>query len=253
MQLGKLVESLVMTETQIILLAGFIVLVGHFIKGLSGFASALFAIPLLAFFLDLKFIVPVFLLFDIVSGLILTIQTRRFIDRGSLLLILSGLAVGTAAGTYFLVTFGGESLKRVFGVVVILFALKILIWDREGAKRQISKAWAPVSGIAGGCTGAMFGLNGPPMVLYLTHRPVEKQVFRATLYGLFFVDACYRLVLFSFNKLITLEVIKFALYVTPFLIAGLLLGSKLHARIREDLFKRIIATILIITGLFLIL
>jgi uncharacterized membrane protein YfcA len=241
-----------MTEIQIILLAGLIVLVGHFIKGFSGFASALFSIPLLALFLDLKFIVPVFLMFDIISGIILTIQTRRFIDKRSLLLILSGLAVGTAAGTYFLVTFGSGSLKRVFGVVVILFALKILIWDREEVRKYVGKIWAPVSGIVGGCTGAMFGLNGPPMVLYLTHRPIDKQVFRATLYGLFFVDACYRCVWFSFNKLITLEVIKFALYLTPFLLVGLVLGSKLNTQIREGVFRKIIASILVVTGIFLV-
>lgn len=242
-----------MTTVEIILLAGFIVLIGHFIKGLSGFASALFAIPLLALFLDIKFVVPVFLLFDFISGIILTIQNRRFIDKRSGLLILSGLIIGTAVGTYLLVSFGNEALKRVFGVVVILFALKILILDKEDIKRQISKIWAPVSGLAGGCTGAMFGLNGPPMVMYLTHRLRDKQVFRATLYGLFFVDACYRLILYSFSKLITIEVIKFALYLTPFLLIGLLLGSKLHAKINENIFKKIIALILIITGLFLVL
>lgn len=242
-----------MTEIQIIMLAGLIVLVGHFIKGFSGFASALFSIPLLALFLDLKFVVPVFLMFDIISGLILTIQTRRFIDKRSLLLILSGLVVGTTVGTYFLVTFGGESLKRVFGVVVILFALKILILDKEEARKYVSKIWAPVSGIAGGCTGAMFGLNGPPMILYLTHRPIDKQIFRATLYGLFFVDACYRLLLYSLTGLITIDVIEFALYLTPFLLVGLVFGSRLHAKVDENVFKKIIATILVVTGVFLVI
>ena len=240
-----------MTTVEIILLAGFIVLMGHFIKGFSGFASALFAIPLLALFLDIKFVVPVFLLFDFISGVILTIQNRRLIDWKTGILLISGLVIGTAIGTYFLVSFGNEALKRVFGVVVILFALKILFLDNEEAKKQISKMWAPASGLAGGCTGAMFGLNGPPLVLYLTHQLRDKQVFRATLYGIFFVDACYRLILYSFNKLITIEIIKFALYLTPFLIIGLLLGSRLHAKINENTFKKIIALILIITGAFL--
>lgn len=242
-----------MTTVEIVLLAGFIVLIGHFIKGLSGFASALFAIPLLALFLDIKFVVPVFLLFDFISGIILTTQNRRFIDRRSAILILSGLAIGTAIGTYFLVSFGNEALKRIFGAVVILFALRMLIWDNENIKKRISKIWAPVSGLAGGCTGAMFGLNGPPLVLYLTHQLKDKQIFRATLYGIFFVDACYRLILYSFNKLITIEVIKFALYLTPFLLVGVLLGSKLHAKINENLFKKIIALILMVTGVFLVM
>jgi uncharacterized membrane protein YfcA len=239
------------TIVEIVLLAGMIVLLGHLIKGVTGFASALFSIPLLALFLDIKFVVPVFLLFDLISGLILTLQNRRLIDRKSALLILSGLVVGTTVGTYFLVSFANQELKRIFGVLVILFALKLLFWDNGRARKLLSRAWAPVAGIVGGCTGAMFGLNGPPLVLYLTHQLAIKQVFRATLYGLFFADACYRLVLYSLNGLITIQVIKFALYLTPFILVGLALGSKLNGRIGEKLFRGIVSLILLVTGALL--
>jgi uncharacterized membrane protein YfcA len=242
-----------MITLEIILLAGLIVLLGHFIKGLSGFASALFAIPLLAIFLDIRFVVPVFLLFDFISGLVLVIQTRKSIDKGNALLLLSGLVVGTAIGTYFLVSFGNEILKKIFGVLVILFALRILILENDDARNQINKIWGPISGLLGGCTGGMFGLNGPPMVLYLARQLKDKQVFRATLYGVFFVDSCYRLILYSFSRLITIEVIRFALYLTPFLLVGLVLGSKLHTRIRESLFRKVIALILIGAGILLLI
>jgi len=242
-----------MITLEIILLAGLIVMLGHFIKGLSGFASALFAIPLLAIFLDIRFVVPVFLFFDFISGLVLTIQTRKSIDKGNALLLLSGLVVGTAIGTYFLVSFGNEILKRIFGVLVILFALRILILENEAAKKHINRIWGPVSGFLGGCAGGMFGLNGPPLVLYLAHQLKDKQVFRATIYGVFFVDACYRLILYSFNRLITLEVIEFALYLTPFLLVGLILGSKLHTKIEESLFRKVIAVILIGAGALLLI
>jgi uncharacterized membrane protein YfcA len=247
------VLELVMATMEIVLLAGFIVLIGHFIKGFSGFASALFAIPLLALFLDVRFVVPVFLLFDLIGGAIMTVQNRRMIAWRSAFLLFSGLAIGTALGTYLLVSFGNEELKRAFGIVIILFALKILIWDNENSRIKISRVWAPIAGFVGGCTGSMFGLNGPPLVLYLARQLSDKRIFRATLYGIFFVDACYRLILYSANELITIEVVRFALYLTPFLLLGLLLGSKLQAKINESLFKKIIASILIVTGAFLVM
>lgn len=67
------------------------------------------------------------------------------------------------------------------------------------------------------------------------------------------MDACYRLILYSANRLITTEVIKFALCVTPFLLIGLFLGSKLHAKINENVFRRVIASILIATGALLVI
>jgi uncharacterized membrane protein YfcA len=242
-----------MSFAEIILLAGLIVLFGHLIKGMTGFASALFAIPLLALFLDIKFVVPVFLLFDLISGVILTAQNRKSIDKDSLWLILSGLAVGTAVGTYLLVSFGNQALKTVFGVVVILFALRILIRNNGGVKDRLRRIWGPVAGLAGGCTGAMFGLNGPPLVLYLTHRLNDKQAFRATLYAIFFVDACYRLILYSLGGLISIRVLTFALYLTPFVLVGIALGSKLHFRIRQDIFQKVVALILVVAGALLVI
>lgn len=240
-----------MTIAEIVILGGTIVLLGHFIKGVTGFASALFSIPLLALFLDIKFVVPVFLLFDLVSGAILTVQNRRFIDRKSALLIFSGLVLGTAVGTHFLVSFGNQELKRLFGILVVLFALKLLFWDNGEVKKSLNRAWAPVVGIFGGCTGAMFGLNGPPLVIYLARQLGDKQIFRATLYGLFFADACYRLVLYSFKGLITIQVVRFSLYLTPFVLVGLLLGSRLQGRIGERFFRMIVASILLVTGTLL--
>jgi len=242
-----------MTTFEIVLLTGLIVLIGHLIKGFSGFASALFAIPLLALFLDIRFVVPVFLLFDLIGGAIMTIQNRRFIQWRTTFVLLAGLAIGTVIGTYCLVSFGTKTLRRVFGAVVILFAIKILIWDNDEVRKQISSLWAPVSGFIGGCTGGMFGLNGPPLVLYLARRLTDRRIFRATLYGIFFIDACYRLILYSASGLIGMNVAKFALYLTPFLLVGLFLGSRLHAKINENIFRKAIASILVVTGLLLVL
>jgi uncharacterized membrane protein YfcA len=241
-----------MTTLEIILLAGIIVALGHFIKGLTGFASALFAIPLLALFFDIKLVVPVFLLFDFVSGIILTIQTRKFIDRKEAMLLLLGLIIGTGIGTYFLVSFGNVVLKRVFGGLIILFALRMLIWNNESARKQVNRIWAPISGFLGGCAGGMFGLNGSPIILYLTHQLKDKQVFRATLYAVFFIDSCYRLILYSFSRLITVEIIKFALYLTPFLLIGIFLGSKLHTKVEGNIFRKIVALVLLVAGILLI-
>jgi hypothetical protein len=35
--------------------------------------------------------------------------------------------------------------------------------------------------LSGGLTGALFGAGGPPYAIYLSHRPLTKDQFRATL------------------------------------------------------------------------
>jgi len=247
------------TEIGIVLLAGLIIFSGHFVKGVSGFGSALFSVPLLMLFLDIQFITPVFLLFDFTSGVILVASNYRSIHRRLLLLLLGGMLVGTAIGTWVLLSFDHDLLKRILGLLVIGWALLMLFRkERPANPTSITHSrtmpyLAPLSGFLGGALGAAFSVNGPPIIVYLSHVLREKQVFRATLYGIFFADACYKMVLFSANGLLTGEVLRFALLMIPFLVTGAFVGSWLQTRLDEALFKKIIAVILLVTGVMLVI
>jgi uncharacterized membrane protein YfcA len=243
-------------DITIILLAGVIIFAGHLVKGVSGFGSALFAVPLLLLFLDVQFVTPVFLLFDFTSGVILVTSNWRSIDRRLLLLLLSGMVLGTGLGTWVLLSFSHEILKRVLGVLVGGWALTMLLRTEPEAHslgRSLGSYLAPVSGFLGGTLGAMFSVNGPPIIIYLSHVLDEKQAFRATLFGIFFADACYKMVLFTANGLLNREVFRFALLMAPFLVAGVLVGSRLQRLIDEELFRRIVAGILVVTGVVLLI
>jgi len=245
------------TEISTILLAGLIIFAGHFVKGVSGFGSALFSVPLLMLILDVKFVTPVFLIFDFISGAVLVAANWRSIHRRLLLLLLCGLLVGTAIGTWILLSFSHEILKRILGLLVTGWASYTLLrGDRSNTSTRHNPSTpylAPISGFLGGALGAMFSVNGPPIIIYLTHVLDEKQAFRATLYGIFFADACYKMVLFTANRLLNVTVLRFALLMAPFLLAGTFAGSWLQKRIDQALFRRIVALILVITGVVLLI
>ena len=112
---------------------------------------------------------------------------------------------------------------------------------------------ASLSGFLGGALGAMFSVNGPPIIIYLSHVLEDKQAFRATLYGIFFADACYKLVLFSANGLLTGRVLGFALLMAPFLVAGTCAGAWLQKYMDQALFRKVVAAILVVTGVTLLI
>ncbi|MFO7740798.1 MAG: sulfite exporter TauE/SafE family protein [Anaerolineae bacterium] len=244
------------SDPAVTLLAGGIVFAGHLVKGVTGFGSALFAVPLLLLILDVKFVTPVFLLFDVTSGAILVTRTWRSVDRRLLLLIWGGMVLGTGLGTWVLLSFSHEILKRVLGVLVSGWALATLLRKEphvRSLRRSLRSYLAPVSGFLGGALGAMFSVNGPPIIIYLSHVLDEKQTFRATLYAVFFADACYKMVLFTANRLLNEGVFRFALTMAPFLVAGVLIGSWLQRLLDEELFRRIVAAILVVTGVVLLI
>jgi hypothetical protein len=109
-----------------------------------------------------------------------------------------------------------------------------------------------VAGAGGGTLGGLFGTSGPPFVAYLSYKLREKDVLRASLIGLFAVDYSWRTAVFAFSGLLTGELLIFALYLTPVLILGTFLGHKIHLRVPEGLFRKVVAGILVISGALLL-
>ena len=235
--------------------AAAIIFTGHLVKGVSGFGSALFAVPLLLLILDVKVVTPTFLLFDFVSGALMVASTWRSIERRLLLLLLSGMVAGTAIGTWVLLSFSHEILKRILGVLVTVWAITMLL-DQEPDMltwgQPMGSALAPVSGFLGGALGAVFSVNGPPIIIYLSQVLDDKQAFRATLYGVFFADACYRMVLFGAGGLLDRQVLGLALLMAPFLVAGIAVGSWLQGSMQQKAFRKVIAAVLMVTGVLLL-
>lgn len=238
-----------------LLLAGVIIFGGHFVKGVSGFGSALFAVPLLLLILDIKIVTPTFLLFDLASGVLLVASNWRSINRRLLLLLLSGMIVGSGLGTWILVSFDHEILKRILGVLVTAWALTMLLESQPEiltSRGTLGDALAPLSGFLGGTLGAMFSVNGPPIIIYLSHVLGDKQVFRATLYGVFFADACYKFVLFTLGGLLDRKVFGLAALLAPFLVVGVAAGSWLQRFLDQAMFRKTVAAMLAVTGVLML-
>lgn len=243
-------------DISIVLLAGAIIFAGHLVKGITGFGSALFSVPLLLLILDVRFVTPVFLLFDFASGVILVGQTWRSIKGRLVLMLLAGMVIGTSLGTWALLSVSPEILKRVLGGLVTGWAVLTLLQggrESRAPRARLGSYLAPASGFLGGALGAMFSVNGPPIIIYLSHVLEEKEAFRATLFGIFFADACFKMVLFTSNRLLNEAVLRFALMATPFLVAGVLAGSRLQRSLDEGLFRRIVTGILLVTGVMLLI
>jgi len=234
-----------------IILSSIIVFFAYTILGLSGFGSSLIMVPLMLLFLDIKFVVPVTLILNLISCISIAITSRSFIKKSYLLPLIIGGLIGAILGTYFLATIENIILKKVYGLIIILFALNTLFPKIK--LKSPSKLYGVLSGLISGVFGAVYQSGAPAPVIYLTHQIKKKQVFRATLISFWVVLNLWVLFLFLYSGLINSSVVNFAVYLLPTLILGTIVGSKLHIKIDENLFKKTIGIILVFTGILLIL
>ncbi len=110
--------------------------------------------------------------------------------------------------------------------------------------RNLSANWGILAGAGGGILGGLFGTSGPPFVAYLAYKLKEKEALRASLIGMFAVDYSWRTLVFACSGLLTADLLFFGLCLIPALVLGTILGHKIHVRITERQFRRIVAGIL---------
>ncbi|MEN6585048.1 MAG: sulfite exporter TauE/SafE family protein [Sulfuricella sp.] len=223
----------------------------YFIRGISGFGSGLIAVPLLAHFLPLQFVVPFVLVLDFTASLAMGRNARQHVNWREIKPLLPFSLIGVGLGVALLIHLPKEPLLVGLGLFVMAFGVRnILNLHNE---KPISQWWAIPAGLTGGTVGALFGTGGPPYIVYLSHRLRDKSELRATFSGLFIIDGGSRLVAFLITGLLLQPGLLLAyLGALPIVALGLKLGHKVHLGLSNQQMLRLIGTLLLGSGVSLL-
>lgn len=209
------------------------------------------AVPFLAHFLPLQFVVPFVLVLDFSASIALGGKTRDQIDWNELKPLLPFGAVGVLLGVTLLIRMPREPLLIGLGIFVLIFGMRNLL-NIHGEK-PISRLWAVPAGLTGGTVGALFGTGGPPYIIYLSHRLKDKAKLRATFSGLFTLEGGLRVITFLATGLLLQEGMLTALLAAlPIMALGLYLGHRVHLGISSRQMLKLIGALLIGSGASLI-
>jgi len=235
--------------------ASAIAMAALFVRSFTGFGSALIMTPLLLFFLDMKTTVVATAVVEILGSLWVTCQARKDIDRSLLRTLLPVAIVGMLAGSATLITTESQTLKRIFGVFTVAFAVRMMIALRPHGSTR--KSWPTglgyLAGAISGLLGGLFGTAGPPIVVFLENQVPRKDVLRATLLAYFLVIDVLRMIPYALSKLFTTQVLEISAAMFPASLIGAYLGRKLHLRVSEKAFRLAVGAVLLITGVLLAL
>lgn len=228
-----------------------IALLGSLIYGITGFGSALVTIPLATQFVPLPFALAVFSLVDFASALRIGLQNPRDAVKAEIVRMVPFVLVGTVIGVTVLVNLPRAGAMLALGLFVVLYAVYALL-SRPGAS-AVSRHWAYLAGFSGGITGTMFGAGGPPYAVYLSHRPLSKEQFRATLTLNTVFSLGMRVVAFTITGLmLKTDVGVAAAFAVPAAMVGLSLASWAFKRVTREVLLHVVAVLLLVNGISLI-
>jgi uncharacterized protein len=188
--------------------------------------------------------VPMMLVFDLITGVLLGLKNRGHLDRSELLRLLPFLLVGMVAGATLLAKAPERWLMILLGGFVLGYASLNLL--RKSKPALISTKWAIPAGAIGGVFTAMYGTGGPIYTMYLARRLHDKSVLRATIGILILIAAVARLVLFTASGFYSQHgLLPLAFALVPCALAGYLAGSHLHVRLPAQRVAQVIWLLLV--------
>jgi uncharacterized protein len=226
---------------------------GSVIFGITGFGAALVTVPFATHFVPLPFALALYVLMDLANAFRIGFENPKNAVKGEWTRLVPTILVGTVVGVTLLVNLPRSAATLALGVFVLLFAIYSLTRHPD-AQRVVSARWAYVAGFIGGITSTLFGAGGPPYAMYLSHRGLSKEQYRATLGLATLTSISIRTVAFlATGILLDPRVWICAVFVVPAGLAGIWAASHLFRRISRETLMRAVALMLLASGASLIL
>lgn len=222
------------------------------IQGLSGFGSALVAVPLLALLLPVETVVPLMAMLGTAISAFNLMHLHHAVRLNSVTRLLAGYLLGTPVGLYFLTRAPEAVILGSLGLFISGYALLSL------AGRQPRAAWLREwrigLGAISGALGAAFSTNGPPVILHVAaHTEWEADRKKATLVVFFLISSGITVLAHGASGLVTGRILHWFLWSTPMLLAGTLTGIRIYRGLGEHDYRRLTFGLILATGVLLVI
>jgi len=232
------------------LLISIIFLLAGFIQGVSGFGSALVAIPLLSLVIDIKAAVPLCILNSLVITTYLSFKMRKHLDTKKILPLCVAAVPGIIAGSTILKKVSSSIIQVTLGVLLVAYSIYSLLITPK--PRKLHMAWSYFAGFLSGAIGAAFSAGGPPTIIYTTLNDWEKDTIKATLSGFFLFNSYLIAIVHAVKGLTTVEIFTYFMISAPFVLLGTVLGTICYGKIPRKQYLQIIFAFLTAMGIMMI-
>jgi uncharacterized membrane protein YfcA len=226
--------------------------VGAVASGGAGFAFALAASSLWLHVLDPVRSTLMVVACSVLLQLFTLWPLRRHIDRRRVWPFIAGGLVGIPVGVQLLAHTGADALKTALGIFLILFGSYAVAAPRLPLITAGGQAADAAVGVAGGVLGGLGGYSGVLPTIWTQLRGWPKDTARGVYQPFIIVAQSVTLVLVGMVALDTASVLLFLATLPP-LVAGALLGWKLYGHLDDRLFRKLLAALLVVSGLALVI
>jgi uncharacterized membrane protein YfcA len=220
-----------------------------FVQGLSGFAFAMVAMAVWAWWVDPQLAAAMAVFGGFSGQLLAAVTVRRGFDWKLLLpFVLGGLA-GIPVGVGILPLLDVNVFKLALGGLLVVICPIMLLGNRLPKVRFGGRLADGAAGFIGGVLGGIAGVSGAIPTLWCTLRGMPKDAQRAVIQNFNLGMLGVTLATYIGTGVISMATLPMLAIVLPAMLIPTLLGAKLYIGISEASFRRIVLGLLTVSGI----
>ena len=234
------------------LLLSVAVFLGAFVSGFAGFAfSAVAGAILLHTLLPIE-AVPLMMACSVGVQATNLWALRRDIEwKQSLVLVLGGM-LGVPIAVWLLQNTDARTFREVFGLVVMIYAGYMLFRPSLSYLKLMNRSRNALVGFGGGLIGGLTAMPGALPTIWCDMHGVPKNQQRGLVQPFIAAMQIFALALMLMHHSLSVGVLANLLLSIPALIAGAVLGIFAFRHVSEQIFRRLILLVLLVSGLLLV-
>lgn len=219
-----------------------------FVQRVSGFGFGIFIMTIL------PYVMPSYGeattlsgLMALVTSMIIATKMYRFLQWRKLLPILITFLVVSYFSGWFVALASDGLLKKILGAILILASIYFFYFS-ERVKLRPTMTVQITMGVLSGIMGGLFGMQGPPAVLYFIACTERKEEYMAMAQTYFLVGNSIMTLYRAQNGFLTESVGMAWCYGVPAVLLGTWLGTLVFRRISVNMLRKIIYVYMAISG-----
>ena len=227
---------------------------GHIVKGITGFGSALVSIPILSMVYVPTDAIAISLFCDLCIGAYLSWTVRRNILWTVVGMMLLGAIGGQWLGMALQRHLDPNTVRMCMAVVIAIFAVRILVGGHRETERWKKRLYlaATLSGCLSGAMGGLVGASGPPVVFF-TSSYYDKDLGRSTLIVFFFFSSITLMAGMFQQGMIGSDVFYYGGMGVVVALLAAQLGTRILPHVSQQQFMRGVAGLLCVSALSMML
>ena len=228
------------------------VFLGAFVSGFAGFAFSAVAGAILLHTLLPMEVVPLMMACSVGVQATNLWALRRDIEwKQSLVLVLGGI-LGVPIAVWLLQNTDARTFREVFGLVVIIYAGYMLFRPGLSNLKLMNRSRNALVGFGGGLIGGLTAMPGALPTIWCDMHGVPKNQQRGLVQPFIAAMQIFALALMLMHHSLSVGVFANLLLSIPALIAGAVLGILAFRNVSEQIFRRLILLVLLVSGLLLV-